>query len=77
VGISYDDKKELLQRVLSQEKMTWPQYFDEQDAGKKFAEEFGVMSIPTMWLVDKKGVLRDLNGVKDLPGKVEKLLAEK
>jgi thiol-disulfide isomerase/thioredoxin len=77
VGISYDDKKEVLQRVLSQEEMTWPQYFDEQDAGKKFAEDFGVMTIPTMWLVDKKGVLRDLNGVKDLPSKVEKLLAEK
>jgi len=76
VGVSYDDKKELLQRVLSDEQMTWPQYFDE-DGGKKYVEEFGVLSIPTMWLVDKKGVLRDLNGREDLAAKVEKLLAEK
>jgi thiol-disulfide isomerase/thioredoxin len=76
VGISYDDKKELLERLLSDEKMTWPQYFDE-DGAKKYVEEFGVMSIPTMWLVDKKGVLRDLNGREDLATKVEKLLAEK
>jgi thiol-disulfide isomerase/thioredoxin len=77
VGISYDDKKEILGRVLSDENMTWPQYFNEEDAGKKFAEEFGVITIPTMWLVDKKGVLRDLNGRNDLGAKVEKLLAEK
>jgi hypothetical protein len=30
-----------------------------------------------MWLVDKKGVLRDLNGREGLATKVEKLLAEK
>jgi len=77
VGISYDDNKEALQRVISSEKMTWPQHFDEANAGKKFSEEFGVTTIPTMWLVDKQGVLRDVNGRSDLAGKVEKLLAEK
>ena len=76
VGISYDDKKENLERVTSQEEMTWPQYFDE-DGAKKYVEEFGVLSIPTMWLIDKKGLLRDLNGREDLAAKVEKLLAEK
>ncbi len=30
-----------------------------------------------MCLMDKKGVLRDLNARDDLEGKVEKLLAEK
>jgi hypothetical protein len=29
-----------------------------------------------MWLVDKKGVLRELNAREDLVAKVEKLLAE-
>jgi hypothetical protein len=29
-----------------------------------------------MWLVDKKGALRDLNGRDDLEKKVENLLAE-
>jgi hypothetical protein len=29
-----------------------------------------------MWLVDKKGVLRELNAREDLAAKVEKLLAE-
>jgi hypothetical protein len=29
-----------------------------------------------MWLVDKKGNLRDINARADLEGKIEKLLAE-
>ena len=29
-----------------------------------------------MWLIDKKGVLRDMNGREELADKVEKLLNE-
>jgi len=57
--------------------LTWPQEFDNDDDAQKFAEELGVTSIPTMWLVDKKGVLRELNARENLTQKVEKLLAEK
>ena len=32
--------------------------------------------LPTMWLVDRKGLLRDLNAVRNLTGKIEKLLNE-
>jgi len=35
------------------------------------------MSIPTVWLVDKRGVLRDLNARGNLVERVEKLLREK
>jgi thiol-disulfide isomerase/thioredoxin len=77
VGISYDDKKEALQRVISAENVPWPQSFDEVNGGKKFAEEFGVTTLPNMWLVDKQGLLRDLRGTRDLSAKVEKLLADK
>jgi hypothetical protein len=55
--------------------MSWPQCFDGGD-GNKLAESFEIASIPTMWLVDKKGNLRDLNGRENLTEKVEKLLAE-
>ncbi len=77
VGLSYDDDKEALQRVVSNEKIPWPQGFDEIGAGKQFAEEFGVTELPGMWLVDRKGTVRDILGVFDLDAKVEKLLAEK
>jgi thiol-disulfide isomerase/thioredoxin len=75
IGISLDREKEALDTVLAREEMTWPQYLDNGD-GTKFAEEFEIESIPTMWLVDKKGNLRELNAREGMAEKVEKLLAE-
>ena len=76
VGISFDKEKPALKEFIEEEKMSWPQYFDE-DGGEKMGEEFGIASIPSMWLVDKKGILRDLEARTSLVEKVEKLLAEK
>ncbi|HXJ59737.1 MAG TPA: TlpA disulfide reductase family protein [Verrucomicrobiae bacterium] len=76
VGISLDREKADLTKLLANEKMTWPQHWDDSTEGNKFAVEFDVASIPTMWLVDKKGNLRDLNAREDLAEKVDKLLAE-
>ena len=76
VGISFDQEKSALEKFVAKEKMTWPQYFDGEGWQNKFGREFGIDSIPTMWLVDKKGMLRDVNGRDDLASKVEKLLAE-
>ena len=76
VGISFDRDVEKLKQVVAREKMAWPQYFEGQGEGNKYGEEFGISGIPTMWLVDKKGVLRELNARDKLDEKVEKLLAE-
>jgi thiol-disulfide isomerase/thioredoxin len=76
VGISSDEDKDLLQKAIKKEEITWPQYLDGDRGGPKFGEEFEIASIPTMWLIDKKGILRDLNAREDLEGKVSKLLAE-
>jgi len=76
VGISFDRDIEKLKQVVAREKMLWPQYFEGQGEGNKYGEEFGISGIPTMWLVDKKGVLRELNARDKLEEKAEKLLAE-
>ncbi|TMQ01968.1 MAG: TlpA family protein disulfide reductase [Verrucomicrobia bacterium] len=76
VGISFDKEKAALEKFVAREKMTWAHYFDGEVWQNKFGREFGINSIPAMWLVDKKGLLRDMNGREDLEGKVEKLLAE-
>ena len=76
LGISFDREKSALDRVVAREKLPWPQFFDQNDDGKSLGEEFGISSIPTMWLVDKKGALRDLNARENLVEKVKKLLAE-
>ncbi len=76
VGISFDKSKEALQKFVTDETMAWPQYFDGLAWENKLGKEFEISSIPTVWLVDKKGKLRDLNGGRDLAAKVEKLLGE-
>jgi thiol-disulfide isomerase/thioredoxin len=75
VGISFDREKAALEKTVQEEKIPWPQFLD-GETGQKFGEQFGISGIPTFWLVDKKGVLRDVNGTENLVEKVEKLLAE-
>jgi thiol-disulfide isomerase/thioredoxin len=76
IGVSFDHDKAVLERVLKSEKMEWPQHFDEDTSGGGFGEQFNVEAIPAMWLIDKKGNLRDVNARENLAGKVEKLLSE-
>lgn len=76
VGISFDDDKEKLQKFVSRERMPWPQFFDGEGFGNKFGQQYGINGIPTMWLVDKQGNLREMNARDGLEAKVEKLLAE-
>jgi peroxiredoxin len=76
VGISLDKDKSKLTQFTAEHKMEWPQYFDGLFWDNKYARQFGIESIPTMWLIDKKGNLRDVNAREDLGGGVQKLLAE-
>ena len=46
------------------------------DSNQAIPAQFGIRGIPAMWLVDKKGNLRDLEARSDLASKVEKLLIE-
>jgi thiol-disulfide isomerase/thioredoxin len=76
VGISFDEDKGALEKMLKKEGMTWPQFFYGEGWGNKFGKQFGITGIPSMWLIDKKGLLRDTNGRDNLESKVEKMLAE-
>ncbi|MBI5772748.1 MAG: TlpA family protein disulfide reductase [Verrucomicrobia bacterium] len=77
VGISLDQQKDALEKFVTREQMSWTQYFDGKGWENQFARDFGITSIPAMWLVDKRGLLRDMNAREGLVEKVEKLLAEK
>lgn len=76
VGISLDKDKDKLTQFVAENKMEWPQYFDGKQWQNDYARQFGIDSIPSMWLIDKKGKLRNINAREDLGGGVEKLLAE-
>ena len=73
------DRFELRAAVLrlgSRVATTRMEFFDASGKGNLFGDEFEIAGIPTMWLVDKSGLLRELNAQERLVEKVEKLLAE-
>jgi thiol-disulfide isomerase/thioredoxin len=76
VGISFDQDKKTLEKFVTEREMKWPQYFDGKVWGNDFGRKYGISGIPAMWLVDKKGNLRDLNARGALEEKVQKLLQE-
>jgi len=77
VGISFDLDRSDLTKFVSQNAMPWPQYFDGHGWTNAINNQFQIRAIPTMYLLDKKGVLRETNARENLSDKVRALLAEK
>jgi thioredoxin-related protein len=65
-----------MKRFVRQRKMPWPQYCDGKKWESDLNKDFQIRGIPTMFLVDKKGVLRDIQAREGLREKVEALLKE-
>lgn len=77
VGINLDKDRRALDATVDRHNIPWPQYFDGLGWGNKIALEYNISEIPTMWLVDKTGVLRTTNARENLEKQVKALLAEK
>lgn len=76
IGISFDENRQRLLGFVKEQNMPWPHYFDGKQWENELGKKFGIQSLPSMWLVDRKGNLRDLNAGEELANKVQKLLAE-
>ena len=76
VAISRDQDEALLKMFIAEKKMPWQQYLDGRD--NKIAEKYGIISIPTTFLIDGSGTLiaRDLRG-PELEKAVAEALAKK
>ncbi|MEO6789265.1 MAG: TlpA disulfide reductase family protein [Chthoniobacteraceae bacterium] len=74
VGISLDEDEAALKRVLKSKKITWPQFFDGRGWESEIAHRFGITAIPALWLLNKEGMLVEVNPETDLAGKIERLL---
>ncbi|HXC97882.1 MAG TPA: TlpA disulfide reductase family protein [Verrucomicrobiae bacterium] len=76
VGISLDVDKNVLAAFVKENGISWPQYYDGLRWSNKLVMQFGITSVPSMWLVDKQGNVRDQAADISLAEKVSKLLAE-
>mgnify|MGYP001196227618 CR=1 FL=1 len=76
IGISLDRSKDELTKYIAKEEISWPQQFDGQGWGNKFAVRYGIRGIPAMWLIDRQGNLVDKNARTALDSKIERFLRE-
>lgn len=76
VAISLDDRESALRRFIKEKELPWPQHFDGKGWENTFAVKYGIFGIPTMWLVDRRGNLRDTDARFDLERRVTALLGE-
>jgi thiol-disulfide isomerase/thioredoxin len=76
VGVSFDEDCDALKKFVAKNKMAWPQFCDGGGWNNAINKDFGIRAIPAMYLIDKKGVLRDMNARAGLADKVRALLKE-
>ena len=55
VGVSLDGSKDDLRRYLRQNRLPWPQIYEEGGLDSRLANELGILTLPTMLLVDQRG----------------------
>jgi hypothetical protein len=75
IGLSYDTERDTLERFLKQNAIKWPQFFDVQGWDAPLIQSLGRPGPPAYWLIDRDGLLADVNARKDLEPKVKRLLA--
>jgi thiol-disulfide isomerase/thioredoxin/predicted nucleic acid-binding protein len=78
LGVSCDNSGDDLRKFLTANPdMPWPQLFDDSAPGwNALAKSYGIDSIPTMYLIDRKGILRTVDARSQMEDLIPKLLAE-
>ncbi len=77
VGISLDEDKAALEKFTTENKMTWPQFFDGKGWENEMAQRFKIQSVPTLWLLNREGKLIDASPRGRLNEAIEAALAAK
>lgn len=77
LGINSDSDRQKLKEVMAKENITWRSWWDGGTTHGPIATEWNVTGWPTLYVLDKKGVIRFKN-LRDqaLSDAVDKLLAE-
>ena len=78
IGISLERQgKDKLLAVTKAKGMAWPQYYDGKEFDNEISYSYGISGIPVLWLLNKKGMVVDMDPAGHLDAGIAKLLAEK
>jgi thiol-disulfide isomerase/thioredoxin len=77
IGVNVDSAGAPIQDYIQQYKVSWPSIHEEGGLQGGVAQQFGVITLPTTFLVDKTGaVVNSAASVDDLKKQVPELLAQ-
>ncbi len=76
IGVNLDNERAEVDAFLKDNHLTWPQIFEGGGLEGRLAVEYGITSVPTMFLADSKGkvVNRNIRTSAEAGRQVEKLL---
>lgn len=77
VGVSVDTERQAMEQALKSHQADWPQYFDGKGFSNVILVGSGVTTIPTIYVVDRAGILRSTEPGKSLEDLVDSLVAER
>lgn len=76
VGVSLDESRKKMEAFAQQSGMEWSHYFDGRGWSNKLTRKFAIASIPTVWVIDRDGLLVDNDARGKLEEMVPKLLSQ-
>jgi len=75
IGVNLDNNSQALSAFLAENKLPWPQIYEEGGLDSRPAVELGILTLPTMILVDREGKVVNRNiGTSELIGELKKLI---
>jgi thiol-disulfide isomerase/thioredoxin len=77
IGVSLDFEMDAFKSTVAKNDMNWLHHFDGANPEGGWARKYGIAGPPSLWLIDRHGILRDINAREDLEAKLKKLLVEK
>jgi hypothetical protein len=77
VTVSLDRNRADLDAAMQSLHLLWPTAFDGQGWQNAIARKFGINTLPTLWLIDRKGNLASLNARENYQLKINELLLNK
>ncbi|HIQ22181.1 MAG TPA: redoxin domain-containing protein [Planctomycetes bacterium] len=75
IGINLDSTPSEVQRFLAEHQFPWPQIYEEGGLDSRLANEMGILTVPTMILIDRSGKVVNRNvHLAELEGELGRIL---
>ena len=76
VTVSLDENQKALDSRLRELRASWPTHFDGMGWRSPVARSLGINALPSVWILDKKGILRTINARSSYETWIRQLLRE-